>query len=105
MKHFGKIISISAMNERSFTTQQGDQRVTAEIGVVVSDGIDCGNFELSDDNARNFAKEVATGSFKPGDTVTVDFFITDSVSKNADGSEKGHFTHLRARRIVRLFKA
>ena len=41
MKHFGKIISISAMNERSFTTQQGEQRVTAEIGVVVSDGIDC----------------------------------------------------------------
>ena len=102
MKHFGKIISISAMNERSYTTTQGEQRETAEIGVVVSDGSDCGNFEFSDDNARNFAKNVATGNYKPGDTVMVDFYITDSVSKNADGSEKGHFTHLRARRIMKL---
>lgn len=101
MKHLGKIISISAMNERSYP-KNGEQCVTAEIGVVVSDGIDCGNFELSDDNARNFAKEVATGNYKPGDTVTVDFYIKDSVSKNEDGSEKGHFTHLRARRIMKL---
>lgn len=98
MKHFGKIISISAVSERSFTTSLGEQRSTTEMGVVIGDGIDVGYFELADDNARSFGKLVENGDVKTGDLVVVDFYITDSVSKEKDT----HFTHLKVRRISKL---
>lgn len=105
MKLLGFIQNVSAMTEKTITNDKGESRSFASVNVTVGDGNDTGIFELYDDQARAFAKSVVEGEVKCGDFVSVDFNITVTNGKKGTENEGKQFLHLKAYRIVQLFKA
>ena len=104
MKLLGFIQNVSAMTEKTITNDKGESRSFASINVTVGDGNDTGIFELYDDQARTFAASVAQGYIKTGDFVSVEFNLSVVNGKKGTENEK-QYQHLRAIRIVQLFKA
>ena len=105
MKLLGFIQNVSAMTEKTITKDKGESRSFASINVTVGDGNDTGIFELYDDQARTFAASVAQGYIKTGDFVSVEFNLSVVNGKKGTENEGKQYQHLRAIRIVQLFKA
>jgi hypothetical protein len=105
MKLLGFIQNVSAMTEKTITNDKGESRSFASINVTVGDGNDTGIFELYDDQARTFAASVAQGYIKTGDFVSVEFNLSVVNGKKGTENEGKQYQHLRAIRIVQLFKA
>ncbi len=105
MKLLGFIQNVSAMTEKTITNDKGESRSFASVNVTVGDGNDTGIFELYDDQARTFAASVAQGYIKTGDFVSVEFNLSVVNGKKGTENEGKQYQHLRAIRIVQLFKA
>lgn len=105
MKLLGFIQNVSALNVKNVTGDNGAARTFANINVTVGDGNDTGIFELYDDQARSFAKSVVEGEIKTGDFVSVEFNLSVVNGKKGTENEGKQYQHLRAIRIVQLFKA